>query len=436
MWATLCALLGKDALATQTGGEAASTATLPLRQGGLGLRSAVRTGPAAFWASWADTLPMMASRCPELANLLLVELEKGVTSEAECLRHAAAAKQTLLSEDFVCPSWREVHNGVRPPEPEQSTEPGEVRHGWQYHAASRRETHYREAVVFARRNRPSQALLRSQAGRCAGVHLTLFPLTEELQCENAKLRALLLRRLRLPLDLDTRRCKCGKALDSLGDHRAACSTGGVLQTRAVPLERAWARVGREAGARVRTHAYLNNLNVLNVEPSDERRLEVVASGLPTYHGAQVAVDATLVSPLTRKGTARPRAHWQNGAALKDARKKKEKHYPELQHSRRCRLVTAGMEVGGRWDEGAYEFLLELAAAKAQQAPVVLRGSATRAWLKRWGALLSKAAMDSFASTLVYGTAERTHLWTSPTPALGVVLCGAPEPPEVSRMGLR
>ena len=379
---------------------------------------------------------MMAGRCPELAELLLTELEKGVTSEAECLRHAAAAKQTLLSEEYVCPSWREVHNGVRPPEPEQSAEPGEVRHGWQYHAASRRETHYREAVVLARRSRPSQALLRSQAGRCSGVHLTLLPLTEELQYENAKLRALLLRRLRLPLDLDTRRCKCGRTLDSLGDHRAACSTGGVLQTRAVPLERAWARVGREAGARVRTHAYLNNLNVLNVEPSDERRLEVVASGLPTCHGAQVAVDATLVSPLTRKGTARPRAHWQNGAALKDARKKKESHYPELQHSRRCRLVTAGMEVGGRWDEGAYEFLLELATAKAQQAPVVLRGSATRAWLKRWVALLSKAAMDSFASTLVYGTAEKTDLWTSPTPALGVVLCGAPEPPEVSRLGLR
>ena len=103
MWATLCALLGKDALATETGSAAARTATLPLRLGGLGLRSAVRTGPAAFWASWADTLPMMANRCPELANLLLVELEKGVTSEAECVGHATAAKQVLLAEECNCP---------------------------------------------------------------------------------------------------------------------------------------------------------------------------------------------------------------------------------------------------------------------------------------------------------------------------------------------
>ena len=38
--------------------------TWPL--GGLGLRSAVRTAPAAFWASWADALPMLSSRLPEL----------------------------------------------------------------------------------------------------------------------------------------------------------------------------------------------------------------------------------------------------------------------------------------------------------------------------------------------------------------------------------
>ena len=82
-------------------------------------------------------------------------------------------------------------------------------------------------------------------------------------------------------------------------------------------------------------------------------------------------------------------------------------------------------MGGRWDEGAYEFLLELAEAKAQQAPQVFRGSAIRAWLTRWVALLSKAAMDSFASTLVYGTAENTEFWNGPLPALGVALCSTP-----------
>ena len=93
-------------------------------------------------------------------------------------------------------------------------------------------------------------------------------------------------------------------------------------------------------------------------------------------------------------------------------------------------------MGGRWDEGAHGFLLELAGAKAQQAPQVLRGSAIRAWLKRWVALLPKAAMDSFASILVYGTAENIEFWNGPPPALGVVFCSTPEPPAVSRLGLR
>ena len=118
--------------------------------------------------------------------------------------------------------------------------------------------------------------LRSQAGRCAGARFTLLPVNEELRWANAKLRTLLLRRLRLPLDLDHSHCKCGQKLDPQGDHRAACSTAGVLQTRAVPLERAWARVMREAGARTRTHTYLRNLNLHDVGVQDERREEVVA----------------------------------------------------------------------------------------------------------------------------------------------------------------
>ena len=72
---------------------------------------------------------------------------------------------------------------------------------------------------------------------------------------------------------------------------------------------------------MRTNAYLNRLNVDCATELDDRRLEVIVYGLPLYHGAQVAVDATLVSSLTRNGTARPRAHKEDGAALQDARKR-------------------------------------------------------------------------------------------------------------------
>ena len=156
--------------------------------------------------------------------------------------------------------------------------------------------------------------------------------------------------------------------------------------------------------------------------------------MQAYKITQMVVDCTLVSPLTRKGTARPRAHWQDGAALLDARKKKAATYPEFLCSERCCLVTAGMEVGGRWEEDAYNFLVKLALAKGQEASRAMRGAATNSWLRRWASLLSKPGMDSLACTLVHGTAESSDLWNGPAPPLGAVLCSTPAALPVSRMG--
>ena len=80
--------------------------------------------------------------------------------------------------------------------------------------------------------------------------------------------------------------------------------------------------------------------------------------------------------------------------------------------------------------------MELAKAKAEETPKLLRGSAKNGWLRRWVSLLSKAGMDSVASTLLYGTANNTELWNGDEPPLGMVLCATPEPPQASRLGLR
>ena len=42
--------------------------TLPMRMGGLGLRSAMRTAPGAYWASWVDALHMLQQRLPQLTG--------------------------------------------------------------------------------------------------------------------------------------------------------------------------------------------------------------------------------------------------------------------------------------------------------------------------------------------------------------------------------
>ena len=78
-----------------------------------------------------------------------------------------------------------------------------------------------------------------------------------------------------------RHCRCGGLLDALGDQRTACPTAGVLSPRGAPLERAAARVCREAGSRVANNVMLRDMNI-EVPLADARRLEVLASGLPLY----------------------------------------------------------------------------------------------------------------------------------------------------------
>ena len=54
---------------------AGQLATLPMRLGGAGLRSAERTAPAAYWASVADALP----------RLELLPDEESLTQDLHCL---------------------------------------------------------------------------------------------------------------------------------------------------------------------------------------------------------------------------------------------------------------------------------------------------------------------------------------------------------------
>ena len=48
--------------------------------GGLGWRSVEWTRWRAFWANWANTVPLIRERHPEVAHLIGYHLEGGVTS--------------------------------------------------------------------------------------------------------------------------------------------------------------------------------------------------------------------------------------------------------------------------------------------------------------------------------------------------------------------
>ena len=132
---------------------------------------------------------------------------------------------------------------------------------------------------------------------------------------------------------------------------------------------------------------------------DQRRIEVIVEGLPVFHGAQLAIGATLVSPLRADGEPHRRCPDEDGAALIFARRRKERTYPELAGGRgRVRLVVIAAETGSRFSEET-TLLRLLADAKTRSTLKPLRVRARQSWLLRWGSLLSCAA-GAFASSLL------------------------------------
>ena len=145
--------------------------------------------------------------------------------------------------------------------------------------ASQRNLSNTGASLTQRLDDPSRALLQSQSGPFAANVLTALPTSPELRLDAAAFRVLLLRRLRLQLPLVPATCPCRRRLDALADHRASCPRSGLLRPRAIPLERAAARVCREAGATVSTNVLLRDLNLV-VERQDDRRVALDQDFLP------------------------------------------------------------------------------------------------------------------------------------------------------------
>ena len=111
-----------------------ATMSLPLSKGGLGLRSAVRSREAAHWASWADCLPMVQKRHPQVAGIMLQGLNGGgEMASMNVVRECAAS---LADAGCVLPSWFELVDGVRPPVPEDTGDPFQPRQGWQHFASN------------------------------------------------------------------------------------------------------------------------------------------------------------------------------------------------------------------------------------------------------------------------------------------------------------
>ena len=290
---------------------------------------------------------MIDQRLPTVADRVVNTL-RAYEEPRGCLGELRNAAGVLDRHGFVGrPSWNSIRSGVRP-EGHIHAEPGEWSHGWQYYASSFSEHNFRKNVVLNQSCAVEQAHLRSHSGPGASDVLCGCPSKPEFRVEAGLFRTLILERARLLLQVVEARCECGTPMDSRGRHRAACSRSRRLRTRAFAPERTLAKVCREAGATVRCNAELRDMD-LAISAHDERAIEVFATGLPLYFGAQPA-DITVRCAFASDGTAQPGAARVDGAVCSRAREDKERKYSELQRADRCRLVVVALETGGRWSE--------------------------------------------------------------------------------------
>ena len=149
-----------------------------------------------------------------------------------------------------------------------------------------------------------------------------MPTTRTTRFEPQLFRVLLSRRLRLPLPFTSRSFRCGGLHDAFGHHRAACTEAGVLGRRGYALESADAQVCREAGGRVSTNVMVSDLDVAEPRVDGRGRVATVlrSTARRRHH---------MVSPLHRDGTARRGAAFCGEKVLREARRRKERTYPEL-----------------------------------------------------------------------------------------------------------
>ena len=208
------------------------------------MRSALRSSPAAYVASWIDSLPALMAKDEALARQIVAKLEHDATG-IFCLRALQEARASLIGGGVVgLPSWSDALRKTTPPTV-ADTDAGEFPKGWQCYTSSFLETLFMERVVLPSSCASRRALLLSQCWPGSGAWMTALPTHAAVRMSPLRMQVAIRRRLRWPLPLEVQRCNgqaCRAKLDPFGDHWASCNRSGRLLRRSRPIERTWARV--------------------------------------------------------------------------------------------------------------------------------------------------------------------------------------------------
>ena len=166
---------------------------------------------------------------------------------------------------------------------------------------------------------------------------------------------------------------------------------------------------------------LRDMGLPDVSCTDNRRLEILATGLPLHGGVPLAVDATMVSALHGDGAPWPKADTEAGMAIERAHRRKWDTYPEIEAAPEMHLATLACEVGGRWSKECQDVIEQLARVRAREAPAYLRTATKLACAARWWAILSCAQQNALAATLIDDAVCLLDGWDTPIPDIVDIL---------------
>ena len=193
----------------------------------------------------AGCMRMVNGRHPEVAETMLDGMVRG---PVECFGVVRSCAQTLIDAGFEMPHVETSRGGCG------SGAGGQSRAKWaKVWVATKGLLGAPQEILPGFICHVSQSL-KVQCGPFVSSALTAVRTHRMTKIDPQLFRVVLRRRLGLSLPLSSRTCRCGRQLDSLGHHRAACSEAGVLGRRGFPLECAAAQVCREAATAPRGRA--------------------------------------------------------------------------------------------------------------------------------------------------------------------------------------
>ena len=190
---------------------------MPLRFGGCGLRDSNRIAPAAYWASFADVIPIIHERFPVIGDKIFSYLSNPDGSRPiRCLDHAEKAGRCLDQFGWsIRPTWQEIKDGVRPLDiSDMPACPGEFAHGWQF-LATRSLDSYSFDVLLTRFGLPStrrnakshnKTRLYSVRGPQAASWMLFCPVSSNFEIENDIFRCCMKYRLGVAINFEGPDC--------------------------------------------------------------------------------------------------------------------------------------------------------------------------------------------------------------------------------------